>query len=90
MSFVRNRGGDRGGGASSESPLKPREQPRREDGGAPEWCSPLQRLRATEQKSALQALYSNREGGGGASGPEPDASRPNFIQIVLAEVKPRK
>ena len=46
---------DRAAGANSEIPLKPREQPRGEDGRAPEWCSPLQRLRATEQKSAPQA-----------------------------------
>ena len=29
----------------------------------PEWCSPLQQLSATEQKSALQALYSNSRRG---------------------------
>lgn len=32
-------------------------------GWAPEWCSPLQQLSATEQKSAPQALYSNSRRG---------------------------
>lgn len=40
------------------------QQPRWVDERQPEWCSPLQQLSATEQKSAPQALYSNsrREG----------------------------